>query len=100
MKALVVVQVFLMSSFMYHTRHSFYFNPFTCILQPFLTGVDVLDILLDILLDPNRVNRITIHQPWLTVSLFLQQFIFPDDLSYCWMSLEYNRQMFQSRRRS
>ena len=55
MKALVVVQVFLMSSFMYHTRHSFYFNSFTCILQPFFTGVDVLNILLD----PNKVNRIT-----------------------------------------
>jgi hypothetical protein len=95
MKALVVVQVFLMSSFMYHTRHSFYFNPSTCILQPFLTGVNVLDVLLD----ANRVNRIKIHQPWLIVSLFLQQFIFPDDFSYCWMSLEYDRQMFQSRRR-
>lgn len=41
MKAHVAVQVFLMSSFMYSTRHSLYFNRFTCILQPYSSDVDV-----------------------------------------------------------
>lgn len=41
MKAHVAVQVFLMSSFMYSTRHSLYFNCFTCILQPYSSDVDV-----------------------------------------------------------